>query len=90
VALILNWDGSQVVIFIDSFMDAATYVRTVEVCMFSMICYIPGCICCGSENFGLGSLHDDYVGLAGTTLRIYSVAPYQFDYRFLDEYRIFR
>ena len=30
-----------------------------------MICYIPRCICCGSENFGLGSLHDDYVGLAG-------------------------
>jgi len=41
-----------------------------------MICYIPGCICNGSENFGLGSLHDDYVGLAGTTPQYYSVAPY--------------
>jgi hypothetical protein len=30
-----------------------------------MICYIPGFICCGSENFGLGSLHDEYVGIAG-------------------------
>jgi len=29
-----------------------------------MICYIPGYICYGSENFGLGSLHGDYVGLA--------------------------
>jgi hypothetical protein len=24
-----------------------------------MIYYIPGCICYGSENFGLGSLHGD-------------------------------
>jgi hypothetical protein len=31
--------------------------------MYSMICYIPECICYGSENFGLGSLHDDSVGL---------------------------
>jgi hypothetical protein len=30
-----------------------------------MICYIPGCICYGSKNFGLGSLHDDY----GPTLK---------------------
>jgi hypothetical protein len=36
----------------------------------------------GSENFGLGSLHDDYIGLAGAA---YSVAPYRFDYRFVDE-----
>jgi hypothetical protein len=35
-----------------------------------MICYIPGCICSGSENFGLGSLHDDYVGLSGATTKI--------------------
>jgi hypothetical protein len=50
--------GLQVVgMFIDSFMDDVTYVRDVEVCMYSMICYIPGCICYGSENFGLGSLH---------------------------------
>jgi len=44
-----------------------------------MICYIPGGICYGSENFGLGSLHDDCVGLAGATPQFYSVAPYQFD-----------
>jgi hypothetical protein len=41
--------------FIDSFMDNIAYVRDVEVCIWSMICYIPGCICYGSENFGLGS-----------------------------------
>jgi len=73
------------VMFIDSFMDDVTYVKDVEVCMYSMICYIPGCICYGSENFGLGSLHDDCVGLAGTTPQFYSVATYQFDYRFIDE-----
>ena len=67
--------------FIDSFMDDVTYVRDVGVCVERMICYIPGCICYGSENFGLGSLHDDYVGLAGTTPQFYSVAPYRFDYR---------
>jgi len=43
-------------------MDDVTYVRDAEVCMQSMICYIPGCIYCGSENFGLGSVHD--AGLA--------------------------
>jgi len=48
-------DFQFVVMFIDSFMDDVTYVRDVEVCMYSMICYIPGCICYGSENFGLGS-----------------------------------
>jgi len=48
-----------VVMFIDSFMDDVTYIRDVEVCMEPMMCYIPGCICHGSENFGLGSLHDD-------------------------------
>ena len=42
-----------------------------------MICDIPGSICYGSENFGLGSLHDDYVGLAGPTPQYYSVAPYR-------------
>jgi hypothetical protein len=51
-----------VVMFIDSFMDDVTDVRDVEFCVERMICYIPGCICYGSENFGLGSLHDDYVG----------------------------
>jgi len=52
--------GFQVVVmFIDSFMNDVTYERDVEVCMWSMICYIQECICYGSENFGLGSLHDD-------------------------------
>jgi hypothetical protein len=78
--------GFQVVVmFIDSFMDDVAYVMDVEVWTYSMICYIPGCICYGSENFGLGSLRDDYVGLAGTTPQFYSVAPYRFDYRFLGE-----
>jgi len=78
--------GCQVVVmFIDSFMNDVTYVRDVEVCMYSMICYIPGCICYGSENFGLGSLHDGYVGLADATPHFYPVAPYRFDYRFVDE-----
>lgn len=46
-----------------------------------MICYTPGFICYGSENFGLGSLQDDYVGLVGATPQFYSVAPYMFEYR---------
>ena len=49
--------------FIDSLMDDITYIRDVEVCVERMICCIPGCICYGSENFGLGSVHDDYVDL---------------------------
>jgi hypothetical protein len=44
-----------VVIFIGSLVDDVTYVRDVEVCMYSMICYISGWICYGSENFVLGS-----------------------------------
>ena len=36
-------------------------------------------------NYGLGSLHDGYVGLAGATPQFYSVARYKFDYRFVDE-----
>jgi hypothetical protein len=63
-----------VVIFIDSFMDDVIYVRNVEVCTHNMICYKPECICYGSENFGLGSLHDDYVGLAGATPQFYSIS----------------
>ena len=74
-----------VVMFIDSFMVDVTYVRDVEVCMYSTICYIPRYICYGSENSGLGSLHDDYVGLAGTSSQFYPGAPYRFDYRFVDE-----
>ena len=73
------------VMFIDSFMDYVTYVRDVEVCVERMICYIPGSIWYGSENFGLGSLHDDYIGLAGPTPQFYSLAPYRFYYRFVDE-----
>ena len=43
---------------------------TVLPCLYvDMVCYIPGCICCGYESFGLGSLHDEYVGLAGATPR---------------------
>jgi hypothetical protein len=73
------------VMFIDSFIDDVTYVRDVEACVERMICYISGCICYGSENFGLRSLHDDYVGLAGATPQVYSVTPYRFDNRFVDE-----
>jgi hypothetical protein len=81
--------GFQVVIFSDSFMDDVTYVRNVAVCMYSMICHVPVCICYGSENFGLGSVHDDCVGLAGATPQFHSVAPYRFDYRFVDEQFLF-
>ena len=70
-------------------MDDITYVLDVEVCVGRMICYIPGCICYGSENFGLGSLHDDYVGLDISTAQFYSVATYSLDYRFVDEKFIF-
>jgi len=73
------------VMFIDSFMDDVIDVRDVEVCVERMICYMSGCICYSSENFGLRSLHDDYVGLAGATTQFYSVAPHRFDYRFVDE-----
>jgi hypothetical protein len=43
----------DVVVFIDSFMDDFAYVRDVRVCMYIMVCYITGCICYGSKNFGL-------------------------------------
>ena len=70
--------GFQVVVtFIASFMDDIDYVRNVEICMQSMIYYTAGFICYGSENFGLRSLHDDYVGLAGATTQLYSVATYR-------------
>jgi len=72
------------VMFIDSFTDDVTYIRNVEVCVERMICYIPRCICYGSENFGLGSLHDDYVRLASATPQFYSIASYRFDYLFVD------
>ena len=68
-------DFQVVVMFTDSFMDDVAYIRDVEVCMYSMICYIPGCVCYGSEIFGLGYLHDDYAGLAGASPQLYFVAP---------------
>jgi hypothetical protein len=77
------------VMFNDSFMDDITYVRDVEVCVERVVCYIPGCIGYGSENFGLGSLRIDSVGLDGATTQFYSVAPYRFDYRFVDEKFVF-
>jgi hypothetical protein len=49
-----------------------------------MIFNIPGRICYGSENFGLGSLHDHYVGFTGANPQFYFVAPDRFDYRFID------
>jgi hypothetical protein len=49
-----------------------------------MFCNMPGRICYGSENFGLSSLHDGYVGFAGATPQFYSVAPERFDCRFVD------
>jgi hypothetical protein len=54
-----------------------------------MICDIPGRICYGSENFGLGSLHDDDVGFVGATPQFCSVAPDRFDYRFINHYFVF-
>jgi hypothetical protein len=54
-----------------------------------MICYIPGSICCGSEDFGLVYLHYEYAGLVGATPQFYSVAPFRFDYRFVDEKFVF-
>jgi len=74
-----------VVMVIDCFMDDITYVRDVEVCMWSTICYTSVCICCGSESFELGPLHDDYVALAGATPQFCSVASHRFDCRFVDE-----
>ena len=65
------------VMFIDSFMDDVTNVRDVEVWVERKICYIPGCICYGSENFGLDSLHDGYVVLAGATPEYYFVTPHK-------------
>jgi hypothetical protein len=67
VTVIVDWDGFPIRCDIDSFVDDVTYVRDVEVYAERVIYYIPRCICCGTENFGLGSLHDDCVGLAGAT-----------------------
>jgi hypothetical protein len=70
--------------FPDSFMDDVTYVGDFEFWVEYMICNIPGRICYGSENFGLSSLLDDYVGFASATPQFYSVAPDRFDYRFIN------
>jgi hypothetical protein len=66
--------------FPDSFIDDVTYVGKFDVCVECIICNIPGRICYGSENFVLGSLHDDDVGFSGATPQFYSVAPDRFDY----------
>jgi hypothetical protein len=57
--------------------------------MFMSVCTVRfvtyRCICCGSENVGLESLHGDSVRLAGPTPQFRSVALYMFDYRFVAE-----
>jgi hypothetical protein len=70
--------------FPDSFIDDVTYIGEFEVRVECMIRNIPGRICYGSENFVLGSLHDDDVGFAGATPQFYSIAPDRFDYRFIN------
>ena len=52
--------------FIDSFMDDVTYVRDVELCMYSMICYIPGVFVVALRILDW-DLCMMTVGLAGTT-----------------------
>jgi hypothetical protein len=70
--------------FLDSFIYDVTYVEDFEVWVKCVICNIPGRIFCGSENFVLGSLHDDDVGFAGATPQFYSVAQDKYDYRFIN------
>jgi len=41
-----------------------------------------------SENFGLGSLHDEYVGLVGANSQFNSVVPHKFQCHFVDDYLI--
>ena len=85
----LGWVSSLLwCLSILSWMTSLT-LRDVEVCIWSMICYISGWICYGSENFGLGILRDDYVGLAGATPQFYSLTQYRFDYRFVNELFVF-
>ena len=73
-----------VVMFIDSFMGDVTYVRDVEVCVECVICYIPGVFVMALRILGC-DLHDDNVGLAGTTSQFYSLVPSDFDYSSVDE-----
>jgi len=79
VALKVDCEGLPSFLYVYSFMDDVTYVRDVEICMQSTVCYTPGCICYGSESFGGGFLHNGYVGLAGAILQFCSLAPYRFD-----------
>jgi hypothetical protein len=65
-------------------MDDVTYVGDFEVRVECMICNIPWRICYDSENFGLSSLHDDYVGFAGASPQFHTVAPDRFDYSYKD------
>jgi hypothetical protein len=69
----LGWDSNLLRCFFYSFIDDLTYVRDVKVRMEGMICYAPGSVCYGSEDFWLCSLHDCYVGLAGTSPELYSI-----------------
>jgi hypothetical protein len=68
--------GVQVVVmFIDSFMDDIAYVRVVTYQgAFAMAVRILDWDLCVMT-----------VGLAGETPQFYSLAPYGFDYRFVDE-----
>ena len=50
-----------------------------------MVCYIPGCVCYGSDKLGFGTQHYYYFGLADATTNFYTENQYQFDYRFVDE-----
>jgi hypothetical protein len=72
-------------IFIDSFMDDDTYVKDVEVCMYSMIFVTYQ----GTFAMAMRILDWDLcmmtVGLAGASSQFYPVAPYRFDYRFVVE-----
>ena len=55
VVVIVDWDGLPVWCGVYWFFHGWRHVRDGEFCVERMVCYIPGCICCGSENFGLGS-----------------------------------
>ena len=69
VALIVDWDGLPVWCDVYWFFHGWRHLRKgCWVCVECMICYVPVCICYGSENFGLGSLHDDYVALTHPTI----------------------
>ena len=63
----LGWaSGLLWCLLILSWMTSVTWGSLKSVCRVIFF-YVPGCICYGSENFGLGSVHDEYVELAGAT-----------------------